>query len=314
MNCITPGSPTVIRITVLFYAVQAAAVVGWWVLLWTIPEARGWFVPESMTGLPLLSFWGADLVVAAGGSVVTAWGVATRQRMAGAAAWLVAGGLGYAALYCLELWRATGEGAIGAVMMTVAAGLSLSFATIVGMNGPPAAFRAAANVSTAWIAVKTLLQILVFWSVFLLILPAGILHLQRQAGLATLESPVLQWTGWMLFALASALGLASAWVMVRVGRGTPLPTDSAPRLVVTGPYRFIRNPMATAGIVQGAAVGVAWGSWPIVIYAVLGGLVWHCLVRPVEEQDMLARFGEPYRRYRAAVRCWWPVRRSSLDA
>ncbi len=305
MNCITPGSPTVIRITTAFYAFQALAIAAWWVLLWTAPWTRMWFFPQDLTEQPLLSFWLADAIVAAGGSVVTAWGVASRQRWAGAAAWFVAGGMGYAALYCLNLWRVTGQGAVGAVLMTMAGGLSLAFATIVGVGDQPAAFRPA-GASSSWLAIKTIMQIVVFWVVFLAILPAGVLHVQRALGIATLDHVAMQWTGGALFVLASVLGLWSAWEMVRIGRGTPLPTDCATHLVVTGPYRYLRNPMATAGIVQAMAVGVAWGSWPVVLYAVTGGLVWHLLVRPVEEEDLLARFGEDYRRYQAVVRCWWP--------
>ena len=76
--------------------------------------------------------------------------------------------------------------------------------------------------------------------------------------------------------------------------------------MVSGPYRHLRNPMAVAGIAQGVAVGVVLGSPAVVLYALLGGPVWHVLVCPWEEADLESRFGAPYRRYRAAVRCWLP--------
>ena len=55
-----------------------------------------------------------------------------------------------------------------------------------------------------------------------------------------------------------------------------------------------------------AAVGVFVGSPLVVLYALAGGPVWNAFVRPWEEADLERRFGDPYRRYRAAVRCWVP--------
>jgi protein-S-isoprenylcysteine O-methyltransferase Ste14 len=64
--------------------------------------------------------------------------------------------------------------------------------------------------------------------------------------------------------------------------------------------------MALAGVVQGAAIGLILSSWLVVAYAVAGSLVWNWIVRPLEEADLDTRFGQDYRRYRAAVRCWVP--------
>ena len=64
--------------------------------------------------------------------------------------------------------------------------------------------------------------------------------------------------------------------------------------------------MAIAGITQGVAVGLILSSWLVVAYAIAGSLLWNFVVRPLEEHDLEARFGDQYRRYRSAVRCWWP--------
>lgn len=94
--------------------------------------------------------------------------------------------------------------------------------------------------------------------------------------------------------------------MSTLGNGTPLPSAMPNHLVIAGPYRWIRNPMAAAGILQGAAVGVILQSWLVVAYAVVGSLVWNYVVRPLEESDLEERFGEEFRQYRDAVRCWVP--------
>ena len=75
------------------------------------------------------------------------------------------------------------------------------------------------------------------------------------------------------------------------GAGERLPAAMTNRLVIAGPYRFVRNPMALAGIVQGAAVGLMMSSWLVVAYALAGSLLWNYAVRPLEEADLETRFG-----------------------
>jgi protein-S-isoprenylcysteine O-methyltransferase Ste14 len=112
--------------------------------------------------------------------------------------------------------------------------------------------------------------------------------------------------GSILLGLASAVGFWSGLTMARLGQGTPLPLDHANLLVVHGPYGFIRNPMAFTGLTQGTAVALIIGSTAVFLYVVAGGSFWNWVVRPLEERELAERFGEPYKRYCLAVRCWAP--------
>jgi len=94
--------------------------------------------------------------------------------------------------------------------------------------------------------------------------------------------------------------------MSAIGHGTPLPAAMPNRLVIAGPYRYVRNPMAVASIVQGAAVGLLLTSWMVVAYAIAGAMLWNFGVRPHEEADLEQRFGNTFRRYRDTIRCWTP--------
>jgi protein-S-isoprenylcysteine O-methyltransferase Ste14 len=98
----------------------------------------------------------------------------------------------------------------------------------------------------------------------------------------------------------------SAVVMAREGRGTPLPVDARREMVVSGPYAFVRNPMAMASLGQGAAVGLFLGSPLVLAYVAIGAWMWQCLARPVVEYDLVRSFGARYAAYRSAVRCWLP--------
>src|SRR5262249_29469260 len=139
-------------------------------------------------------------------------------------------------------------------------------------------------------------------------LPWLVWLLEARLGLSwwRFDGVVSRTAGVVLFLLGGALGLTSGVVMAVHGRGTPLPADCARELVVVGPYRFVRNPMAIAGLGQGVAVGLFLGSPLVIAYAPAGGPIWDHFVRPWEEADLEARFGGPYRHYRASVRCWLP--------
>jgi len=168
----------------------------------------------------------------------------------------------------------------------------------------PARPRVARPASRAVNAAKTAVQIAVMWSLLLAAVPLVLAWGEDAWGLARL--PPRPRLGAGLFVVMSLLGLATANVLVRDGQGTPLPLDTARKLVVSGPYRHVRNPMAIFGFGQGLAVGLWLGSPAVLAYTLVGMAVWQRLARPWEEADLEARFGEDYRRYRAAVPCWVP--------
>ena len=117
---------------------------------------------------------------------------------------------------------------------------------------------------------RTLRQLVAFWFTFLVAMPLVIVVLERRWRLDVAFPFGLRIFGGVLFLLASGLGVWSAVTMSRLGQGLPLPATMAKRLVIVGPYRFVRNPMAVAGIWQGAAVGLILGSPLVVAYTLVG--------------------------------------------
>jgi protein-S-isoprenylcysteine O-methyltransferase Ste14 len=170
--------------------------------------------------------------------------------------------------------------------------------------------REAPRASATWNVCKTLGQTVVFWGLFLFVFPNAIVRLETHFGLDGYQFPAT-WAvvlGIVLFTLGGTLGLRTGLLVAVRGEGTPMPQDCPRVLVVTGPYRYVRNPMAIAGLTQGVAVGLILGSPGVVLYALAGGPVWHFFVRPWEEADLEHRFGAAYNAYRQHVRCWWPRR------
>ena len=167
-------------------------------------------------------------------------------------------------------------------------------------------FRTAAPASSSRYLVRTALQCALIWPLFLALLPAAVLLVEAWTGLPRFDFPAQPFVAALLFAGFSALNLTTGGVLAVRGRGTPLPLDAPAELVVSGPYAWVRNPMAVAGLGQGAAVAVWLGSWLVLAYVLAGAGVWQLVLRPIEEEDLARRFGAVYAEYQRAVRCWWP--------
>jgi protein-S-isoprenylcysteine O-methyltransferase Ste14 len=106
-------------------------------------------------------------------------------------------------------------------------------------------------------------------------------------------------------AVPLAFALAGVREFAVRGGGTPLPYDPPQRLVTTGPYAYLRNPMQA---------GLAWGYLVLAVGlrepALVGGTVvvvtYGVLVAMHEDGDLRERFGEGWVRYSAGVRTWVP--------
>src|SRR5712675_1892946 len=90
------------------------------------------------------------------------------------------------------------------------------------------------------------------------------------------------------------------------GLGTPAPIAPPRNLVVTGLYRYVRNPIyiAVVAIILGQAM--LMGDWRLVVYGALLWLFFHVWVVAVEEPTLEQTFGSEYGAFRAAVPRWIP--------
>jgi len=173
----------------------------------------------------------------------------------------------------------------------------------------PFRFRPAPERSRSGHVARSLAQLVVFWSAFLVALPLVLGWIERRIRVnwSQLDSGLVMWLGVATFGVGSVIGLWSCLSMALLGEGTPLPADTTRRLVVSGPYTFVRNPMAVAGAVQTIGIGLWVGSWIVMVSAAAGALIWNTYIRPDEEADLAARFGAPYEAYRDEVQCWVPT-------
>lgn len=292
------------RSAAIYYAVQGLAVIAWWIVLFSAPASRRYFTLERNSEFSLLAFWLADLSFLGLGSLVAAWLCFRRHAYSQIASWFVTGAVSYAAIYCFAFAMITDYGWFGVTLMFPAMIWSGVFA--VGMTFKKTMFRKAAETSTNWILVKTFTQIVVVWSIILLVFPYLITIVEDKLGVTRLSFPFQKPISAVLFIFLSSLGIYSSYIMSRIGKGTPLPLDHAKNLVVLGPYARVRNPMAVSGVGQGLAVALFLGSPLVVLYALMGSAIWQLIFRPLEEENLAERFGEPYEDYKNAVKCWLP--------
>jgi protein-S-isoprenylcysteine O-methyltransferase Ste14 len=121
------------------------------------------------------------------------------------------------------------------------------------------------------------------------------------------------WPAIAVVALGALLYGWCLWVFASAGRGTPGPWDPPRRLVISGPYRWVRNPIYLAAFL--VVLGEAWLylSLDLLEYAGILVLVIFVIVVAYEEPSLRSQFGEQYETYRRTVRRWFPSPPRKVD-
>jgi len=114
--------------------------------------------------------------------------------------------------------------------------------------------------------------------------------------------PLSNGLSWLITVPLIAIGVGlTAWSashFLKV-KGTPVPFNPPPTLVMTGPYQFVRNPMLTGVFLLLFGIGFAIKSLSLVVLFtplfVLAN-VWE--LKEIEEPELVKRLGEDYVAYR----------------
>ena len=112
--------------------------------------------------------------------------------------------------------------------------------------------------------------------------------------------------GGLLLAVALPVLVSAFLRFVRDGLGTPAPVAPTERLVVTGAYRYVRNPMYVAVIAAIVGQALLLGQTVLLYYAALVALLVVSFVRLYEEPVLRRQFGAEYESYRRSVPGWLP--------
>ena len=103
--------------------------------------------------------------------------------------------------------------------------------------------------------------------------------------------------------------LLSGWSVVAffLTGGTPVPFNPPPRLITTGLYAYVRNPMFLGGFLFLLGLGVLLGSLSLTFISTpLLIALYVFYVKAVEEKEMEKKFGQEYLEYKKRVPMFIP--------
>ena len=299
----------------LYFLTQGLGIISWWIILIYIPTSRVYFRTSRMSDEALLDFIWPDLFFLGFGSVLCSWMIWKHHTapITKPLIWMMVGAAIYPTLYvCGATYMSDGEGWAASMAMLLCASGSFFAAWTAQLENP--LFRVAPQRSDNQHIFRTFIQTSIFWFLSLVAVPWLLTKAEQTLGISRFHTLFQPWLPWVLFAIIGTINLYTGYTMSNWGKGTPLPLETARVLVVRGPYRYVRNPMAITGLSLGLMVGWWLGSWFTLAIVFAGGLVWHIFVRPIEERDLEDRFGEEYLQYKKQVRNWIPTARPAPPA
>ncbi|MEO6012495.1 MAG: isoprenylcysteine carboxylmethyltransferase family protein [Devosia sp.] len=116
----------------------------------------------------------------------------------------------------------------------------------------------------------------------------------------------LRWLGILFLALGAILLVETFARFAIEGLGTPAPIAPTRTLIVTGSYRFVRNPMYVAVVSLILGQALLFGNWGVLAYGAMVWLTVHLFVLTYEEPTLQSTYGVQYDTYCRHVHRWIP--------
>ena len=107
-------------------------------------------------------------------------------------------------------------------------------------------------------------------------------------------------------AISMLIGYLALFEFARTGEGTPIPFDPPGKLVVTGVYTVVANPLQLSTLMMLTCIMIAYKSYVMLLPIAILILYSEIFVRWHHSVDIEKRFGAEWVQYRASVRNWIP--------
>jgi protein-S-isoprenylcysteine O-methyltransferase Ste14 len=154
---------------------------------------------------------------------------------------------------------------------------------------------------------RALLQMVAFAGLILLVFPAIAIEGSGGSWVNPFSRPSWQLGAIVqVLALPALLGVTAVQEFVTRGGGTPVPFDPPHRLVTSGVYAYIANPMQLSGVMLLVLLGLAVQNVWVAAAGVMAHVYSLGLAGWDEGEDLRRRFGDDWTTYRQAVRRWIP--------
>jgi protein-S-isoprenylcysteine O-methyltransferase Ste14 len=145
---------------------------------------------------------------------------------------------------------------------------------------------------------------IVFLGIVFIVLPRYAAEVNDQRHWPSWQSPIAQALGVSMFLGGLGLSVYCSRLFARVGRGTPVPFDPPKELVVSGLYRFTRNPIYVAQVAILLSYFLYFGQVALLAHAVAWALLVQGWIVLFEEPGLRKRFGAAYISYTEEVPRW----------
>lgn len=117
-------------------------------------------------------------------------------------------------------------------------------------------------------------------------------------------APARYWVGGTICIAAAIVLVVWPFKLFRKIEQDPKPWTPTPELIVTGPYKFTRNPMYLMMVLVCFGFSIILDeAWVFVLAPVCGYVIYLTAIRH-EEVYLEEKFGDSYREYRKSVRRW----------
>ncbi len=139
------------------------------------------------------------------------------------------------------------------------------------------------------------------WALAYLLIAALISYLEGWPGTSTLRIVPL---AIILIIVGVASAVSGALLFRREGTDLTPTSETNAKLVISGPFRFTRNPMYLGLVLFTLGIAFWVGAWPMFLAPIATFATVNWVHIPFEEAKMRRQFGEQYDVYCGKVRRW----------
>lgn len=127
---------------------------------------------------------------------------------------------------------------------------------------------------------------------------------ERFAELFNNSWSLIQYLAVVIFTIGIAIMFYCIGLFAVKGKGTLSPADPTKKLVVSGLYKFSRNPMYIGVMLMLIGEAIFFNAESLWVYAAIVFLGFNLFILLHEEPRLTKDFGEGYKAYRKQVRRW----------
>ena len=153
---------------------------------------------------------------------------------------------------------------------------------------------------------KSILYALCYFIGAFFLLPYVFSSLTRYLHFPIFQNSALRIIG-IVFVLAGIIDALYCYILFfQKGKGTPIPTQPAKKLIVEGLYRYTRNPIYLGHFLIIFGEFLLFGHSLLLLYFILFFINFHFYITLIEEKELKKRFGKEYIDYTKSVPRYMP--------